>query len=133
MKSKLPLALYALRLGVFIVFFMWALDKLINPEHAASIFERYYKVEGLSTTIAYLIGGSQMILLFAFLGGLWKKWTYGALLIFHLISTLSTWDKLIDPWTAPNLLFYTSLPMLAAIFALFIMRKEDTMLTIGKR
>jgi len=132
-KSKrLPIALLALRIGVFIVFFMWALDKLINPEHAASIFERYYKISGLASSVPYIIGGVQMLLLLAFILGIWKKWTYGVIFVLHLFSTLSTIPQLLNPWKAPNLLFYASIPMLAAIFALWLLRDEDTMFTIGK-
>ena len=111
---------------------MWALDKLLNPEHAAAIFERYYKIEGIAGAAPYIIGGLQMILIFSFLFGLWKTWTYGALFVLHFISTLSTWDKMLDPWAAPNLLFYAALPMLAAIFTLWLLRDEDTLMTIKR-
>ena len=34
MPKQLPLALL-LRLGIFVVFLFWTLDKLVNPEHSA--------------------------------------------------------------------------------------------------
>jgi hypothetical protein len=44
-QSRVATALLALRLGVFIVMLMWTLDKFINPEHAALVFERFYRLE----------------------------------------------------------------------------------------
>lgn len=45
---RIPVALLLLRLSIFIVMFMWTLDKFVRPDHAASIFAKYYSVGGLS-------------------------------------------------------------------------------------
>jgi len=129
--NKLAVALFSLRIGVFIVFFVWALDKLVNPDHAAVVYEKYYKIAGLGEAVSYTIGGLQMVLLAMFLLGIWKKWTTGVLFVFHLVSTLSTVPMLLKPWQPPNLLFYASFPMLFAIFALWLLRDEDTLFTVG--
>jgi putative oxidoreductase len=131
MESKnLKKALLALRLGVFIVMFMWTLDKFVNPNHAAAVFSKYYMIEGLSVSIAYFVGALQMILVFCFLLGVKKKWSYGAILIMHTISTLSAFAMYLNPWGPKNLLFFAAWPMLAAIYALFVLREEDSLLTI---
>ena len=132
-NSKLPLGLLSLRIGTFIVFFMWALQKFMNPAGAAAVFKKYYKIEGLAETMPYVIGGLQMVLLFLFLFGIWKTWTYGAIFILHLISTLSTIPNMLDPWKTPNLLFYAAIPMLSGIFTLWLLRREDVLMTIGKK
>lgn len=36
--QRLPLALFLMRLGVFIVMLMWTLDKFVNPKHASAVF-----------------------------------------------------------------------------------------------
>lgn len=133
MNRNLPLALFLLRFGVFVVFFMWTLDKFLNPQHAAAVFEKYYKIGDLGSSAAYIIGSAQMLLLLAFLFGIWKSWSYGLVFILHAISTASTWKQLINPWQEVNLLFYAAIPMLMAIAALWLLRKDDSMITLGKR
>ncbi len=36
-EERLPLALFLLRLGVFVVMFVWTLDKFVNTAHAAKV------------------------------------------------------------------------------------------------
>jgi len=132
-QKRIAQCLFVLRLGVGVVFIMWTFDKLINPDHAASVFERYYKISGLGITTAYLIGSAQLALVIAFLAGAFKKYSYGLILLLHTISTLSTYNKLLDPWSAPNLLFYAALPMLAACWALWALRDLDTYLSFDAR
>jgi hypothetical protein len=64
MPRQLPLALLLLRLGIFIVFLFWTLDKLL--------------------------------LILLFVASLFKTWTYGAILIFHGISTPSSFGTYLE-------------------------------------
>lgn len=57
----LPLSLLLLRLGVFIVMFMWTLDKFVQPGHASAVFENFYGLEGLGSTVFLVVGGLQML------------------------------------------------------------------------
>ncbi len=127
-RETLGWSLLLLRLGVFIVFLMWTLDKLVQPDHAAAIYENFYFIGGLSTGIFYLIGGVQMLIILAFVAGVFKKWTYGAILVFHAISTFSSWAQYLDAFN--NLLFFAAWPMLAACVALFLLRDFDTKCTV---
>ncbi len=126
--NKLQLPLFLLRLGVFIVMAMWSLDKLLQPGHAAAIFENFYFISGMGTEILMTIGIAQLAIEIAFLLGLWKFWTYGFVMITHTISTLSSWQQYLDPFN--NMLFLAAIPMLAACIALFLLREEDRLLTI---
>ncbi|WP_350655755.1 hypothetical protein [Psychrobacter sp. S1-30-MNA-CIBAN-0213] len=130
MPKHLPLSLLLLRLGIFIVFFFWTLDKFVNPEHAASVFAKFYALENLGTSIVYVVGSLQIILIFLFVAGLFRKWTYGIILLLHAASTFATFGLYLTPFD--NLLFFAAWPMLAACVALFLMRDWDT-LTLGKR
>ena len=130
--KKLAFSLFSLRLGVFIVMFMWTIDKFINPQHTARVFEKYYLIGGLSNELAYAIGFVQLLIVLGFATGLFRKWTYGAILVLHTISTLSTWQMYLDPWGPKNLLFFAAWPMLAAIFALFLLRNHDNLLVLKK-
>lgn len=46
-ESRVAFALFWLRVGVFIVMFMWTLDKLLLPDHAARVCEKFYLLVGL--------------------------------------------------------------------------------------
>ncbi len=125
MPKQLPLALLLLRLGVFTVFLFWTLDKLVQPEHAAKVFTAFYGLGSLGETAFYVMGVAQLVLILAFVGGLFKTWTYGAILVFHGVSTLAAFSKYLQPFD--NLLFFAAWPMLAACAALFLLRDYDTL------
>ncbi len=130
-SNRIANALFCLRLGVFIVMFMWTIDKFINPDHAAAVYKAFYFLGEFSATTFLIIGVLEMLILIGFLLGIKKTLTYGLVLLFHTVSTVSTWAKLLDPFTGVNLLFFAALPMLAACWALFSLRDLDTKFTIG--
>lgn len=127
--QRLPLTLLFLRLGVFIVMLMWTLDKLIKPEHAANIFNKYY---GLTAEpgMFYFVGIVELLIVLAFVAGFMKRWTYGIVFVLHAVSTLSAFGNYLNPWS--NLLFFAAWPMLAACFALYYLRDADTLLAMDK-
>ena len=130
MKKNLRKALLSLRLGVFIVMFMWTIDKFINPNHTARVFSKFYMLDGFSTSIFYVLGAIQLLLVLGFLVGFKKRITYGTILLMHAVSTLSSYMMYLDPWGPRNLLFFAAWPMLAACYSLYILRDEDTLFTI---
>ncbi len=129
MPKHLPLSLLLLRIGIFIVFLFWTLDKLINPDHTANVFSTFFAIENLGNTMIYIMGSLQLMLILLFVVGLFKTWTYGAILLFHAASTFSTFALYLKPFD--NLLFFAAWPMLAACIALFLLRDWDTF-TLGK-
>ena len=54
--DRLPLSLFLLRVGVFVVMLMWTLDKFLHPEHSTSVYEHFYFLPGLGSSLFYLIG-----------------------------------------------------------------------------
>jgi putative oxidoreductase len=131
-EDRLQVSLLLLRVGVFIVMLVWTLDKLLRPEHMASVFERYYGIGGLGSAAAWAIGGAELLLILAFLGGMWKRWTYGAVLLLHAVSTVASFGKYLAPFDGSNLLFFAAWPMLAACCALYLLRDADTLWTATK-
>ena len=131
-SGRVPVVLLLLRLGVFIVMFIWTLDKFLKPEHASQVFAAFYGLSALGTPLIYGIGVVQLLLVLGFVAGFQKKWTYGAVFLMHAASTLISFPRYLDPFTAPNLLFFTAWPMLAACFGLFYLRDLDTLLTVDK-
>lgn len=129
--KKLQLSLLFLRVTVFLVMFMWTIDKFVNPGHAAKVYESFYYIAGLESSVMYAIGAIEMIILLLFLAGYKKKFAYGAVLILHAVSTLSSFNQYLAPFEGPNLLFFAAWPMLAACVTLFLLRDQDKMLSIG--
>ncbi|PJA18504.1 MAG: hypothetical protein CO113_02270 [Elusimicrobia bacterium CG_4_9_14_3_um_filter_62_55] len=127
-QERLQAALFCLRLGIGVFFVLWSLDKLLAPESTVKIFSHFYKTP-LSTTGAYAVGSLELALSLAFLAGLWKRWTYGAVLVLHGISTLSSYSQLLSPF-GKNHLFIATIPVLAACAALYLLRDEDRLWTL---
>ncbi|MDP3589294.1 MAG: hypothetical protein Q8R54_02010 [Methylobacter sp.] len=130
-KQKLELSLVLLRLSVFLVMFMWTLDKFVNPDHAAKVYETFYFLSGLGHELMYTLATVELIVLLFFVCGLYKKYSYGAVLIFHAVSTLSSFKHYLSPYEAGHLLFFTAWPMLAACIALFLFKDQDLWLSCG--
>ena len=129
-NNRLPLALLLLRLSVFVVMLVWAIDKFVRPEHAAVVYEHFYAISGMGNSAFYVIGALELLILIGFLIGFKKRYTYGAVLVFHAVSTLSAYNQYLNPFEEVNLLFYAAWPMLAACFTLYYLRDSDTLLSI---
>lgn len=128
-ESRLQMPLFLLRIGVFIVMFMWTIDKFVNPEHAAAVYENFYFIGGLGATTFLVIGLIELVVIVGFLLGVKKIITYGLVLALHAVSTLSSWEQYLD---FDSLLFFAAWPMLAACYALFVLRDLDTRFTLAK-
>ena len=132
MKQKqLEIGLALIRLSTGIFFLVWSIEKLIYPEITQKVFSRFYAMD-ISPAISYGVGILQTIVVLAFMAGLFKTWTYGLILGMHAVSTLSTYKELLNPYQPPNHLFWAAVPLLAALIALFLIREEDNLFTLGK-
>jgi len=130
--GKKCLALFILRVSIFLVMFMWTLDKFVRPDHAIQVFKVFYSIPMLSSFLIYSIGVIELLMIFAFLFGFWKRWSYGAVFCFHLVSTLATFNQYLEPYEGINLLFFTAWPMLAACWLLYVLREEDTFFSFSR-
>lgn len=120
---RLAAALLLLRLGVFIVFFLWTLDKFVRPMRHKDFLPQF----GAAWTP--VIGTLELVVIVLFLFGVLKLFSYGVVLVLHLISTASAYHTYLTPFHDRNLLYFASWPMLAACVTLFLLREEDTLLT----
>ena len=128
--KKLQLSLLFLRFSVFLVMIIWTIDKFVNPGHAAMVYENFYYIAGLESVVIYALGTIEIIILLLFLVGYKKKYTYGAVLVFHAVSTLSPFSHYLAPFEGSNLLFFAAWPMLAACLTLFLLREQDKILSV---
>lgn len=128
--TRIASSLLALRLGVFVVMLVWALDKFVNPDHAARVYEVFYLLPGLGRGAFWVLGGLQLAVVLGFVAGFQKRLTYGAVLVMHAVSTFASWARYLEPWD--NLLFFAAWPMLAACLALYWLRDLDTRWTLDR-
>lgn len=103
---------------------------VLDTGHAAKVFAAFFGLGSLGETAFYAIGIAQLALILTFVAGLLKTWTYGAILVFHGVSTLSAFSKYLQPFD--NLMFFAAWPILAACVALFLLREYDT-LTLSRQ
>ncbi len=127
--ARMEWSLFFLRVSVFVVMCAWTIDKFVRPDHASKVFERFYFIEDIGATPMMIIGVIEVVIILGFLLGIAKRGTYGLVLTFHAISTLSSWRK----YTVDiNLLFFAAWPMLAACVALYLLRDLDTKFTVSR-
>lgn len=128
---KIKFALFFTRISIFLVMFVWTLDKFINPDHAARVYSKFYFLPGLDAQMFTIIGTLQMAVVLGFVAGIYKDKTYGLVFVMHLISTLSSYKQYLQPFS--NLLFFAAWPMLAACWFLYLMRDQDTLFSLNKK
>ncbi len=131
LERRLRISLLLLRLSLGLVMMVWAFDKILNPSHGAAVFESFYGLAGIGESLIPIIGIAQGLLVAAFLMGLARTWTYGAVLLMHGVTTLVSWSAYLQP--LKNILFFAAWPMLAGLIALFLLRHEDRIASLGER
>ena len=132
MPKNLPLSLFIMRITIALFLLPWVIDKFTvgGVEHTQRIFSHFYKFEGLTQTMSYGIGIFWAVLLLAFVTGFKKPISYGLVMIFHGMSTLVTVKNMIPGTESFRMLFLAAIPVLGAMIALFLLRQNDTIMTI---
>ncbi|NOR81037.1 MAG: hypothetical protein GQ529_09435 [Methyloprofundus sp.] len=130
--ASLRLSLLLMRISVFTVMLMWTLDKFINPSHSAKVFEKFYFIAGLESSIMVIIASIELVILAGFVLGVYKRFCYAAVLAFHAVSTFSSYQQYLSPFDGPHLLFFAAWPMLAGCLMLCLLREDDRLLSLNK-
>lgn len=131
-QTALRWSLFLMRLAVFTVMLMWTLDKFVNPDHAARIFAKFYSIQGLDNTVLMVLAALELLILGGFLLGIYKRFCYGAVLAFHAVSTLSSYQQYLTPFEGPHLLFFAAWPMLVGCLLLYLLRDDDKICSFGR-
>ncbi len=123
--STFPRVLLRLSLGYLLV--IWGVDKLVNPAHGLAVSSRFYfGLFGLPWLMT-AFGVAQVTLGALVMAGLWKRYTYFAVVAITGMTVIGVWRSILDPWgwwlTGSNALFYPSLIIFAAALVLLV---EDT-------
>jgi hypothetical protein len=130
LSRRLALSLLLLRLTLGLFMMIWAFDKILNPSHGAAVLESFYGLSGIGEPIIRSLGIVQALIVVAFLLGLARTWSYGAVLLMHLVTTLVSWSAYLQP--LENILFLAAWPILAALITLFLLRSNDRMASLGR-
>ena len=129
-QDRLRLGLCLLRISTGLFFLVWAVDKLVDSAHAIRVFDKFYGTD-ISSEISMALGGVQVLIVLAFMAGLFRPWTILALLAMHTVSVGSTIPHLIAPYSGgPGLVFWAAVPVWFGLLLLFLMRDADTLATL---
>lgn len=133
-SARMPLCLLRVATGYFMA--LWAIEKLVKPEGAVGIFKFFYGME-ISSAVAAGVGVVQLLIIVAFILGYRRRISYGLVFLMHGVSTLATWQHLLDPFglyllERPQHLFFAAVPVLAGTWLLYALRDWDT-LTLDHR
>ncbi|MBW3560273.1 MAG: hypothetical protein KY449_11005, partial [Proteobacteria bacterium] len=99
-------------------------------DHGASVFQAFYGLEAAPPILVYAAGAVQAVLVAAFALGIAKTWSYGAVGLMHAVTTAVSWKSYLG---LDNILFFSAWPMLAGLLALWLLRGEDRLLTLGRQ
>jgi len=128
--TAVEISLLTMRLATAAFLLVWAIDKVVDPDHAQAVFAKFYDTTISSGTLV-AIGWAQVVIVIAFAAGVLRTWSYGAVLLMHAVSTASSYRQLTDPWgPGGSLLFWAAVPVLAAMIALFVLRSRDRLLCV---
>lgn len=129
---KLTIPLFLTRLSIFYFMLPWQVSRFLNPEVTAGIAAKHYKISGIPDVAATLIAVFMMVLIIAFVCGFKKRISYGLVFLMHGLGTLMTVPRLI-PWTENFAqLFLAAIPTVAAMYLLYLLRDQDTLLTVDR-
>jgi len=123
-EAAVPLLLQRLAIGVFMA--VWIVDKFVNPGHASGVFAKFYGL-AIGSAMPMVIGIVQAIILVAFLLGYRRGISYLLIFLMHGGSTLASWRVYAALYgEAGNLLFWAAIPVLAAMWVQFALRRHDS-------
>lgn len=130
--SKLELSLAAIRLTTAAFMMVWAVDKFWNVKHAQAVAASFYFWKDAPAQLLMGLGVLQLLIVLAFAIGLARFWTYGAILLMHTVTTIASVGRMVPPFgPGSNILFWASVPVLAAILTLFLLRDRDRLLVVS--
>ncbi|MGB3454896.1 MAG: hypothetical protein WBG08_14185 [Litorimonas sp.] len=128
---RVPLFLTRILIAIFLL--PWTVMRFVRDEAAQGIAERYYKI-GFLPDVAFLVIAIFMaLLLLAFTIGFRKKISYGLVFLLHTIGTIMTVPTMLPVLTGGEggqILFFAALPVIGAMLLLYLLRDQDTLLSV---
>ncbi len=137
LEKRLGLCLFFCRVGVFIVFLAWTLDKLIRPEHGVGIMKNFYLIPGLSETLILLFGVFELVMCLLFVFGFYKYLTRAFFLFLSVMSICTPRalngmrNGIFEGWH--TIMFFSAFCLLACAIIVFVFRQYDTRFSLADR
>ena len=137
LAQRLGLCLFFCRVGIFIVFLAWTLDKLIRPEHGVGIMRNFYLIPGISETLILLFGIFELVMCLLFLTGFYKTVTRGFFLFLSVMSIFTPRalngmkNGILDGWH--TIMFFSAFCLLACAIIVFVFREYDTRFSLADK
>ena len=129
-RLQTPLLILRITIGLFLL--QWGVEKFITPGTTAMIFSHFYMIDGLPVNAATILGSLQCLVAVSVLTGFQKKISYLLAFLIHSVSTIATIGPMLSPYDPGNHLFFTGVPVLAAMGLLWYMRDSDTKFSIDE-
>jgi putative oxidoreductase len=127
---QIPLLVLRITIGLFML--QWGVEKFVMPESAIGIFSHFYMIDGLPVSMANILGGLQCLVGVSVITGFQKRISYLLAFLIHSVSTVSTIGPMLTPYEPGHHLFFTGVPVLAAMGLLWYLRDQDTKLSIDE-
>ena len=125
-----PLGMLLLRWGVAWFIFVWAVAKFLAPAQYQFILKRFDGVE-VELTWVHVIGAAQVAICVLVFLGLFRTWSYAALVAIHGFTITRIWPRLVDPFEISEKGFPVNrnasiaLAVFLAMVALWLLRHRD--------
>ncbi|MEB3219185.1 MAG: ATP-binding protein [Nostocales cyanobacterium 94392] len=131
-EKRLEIGLFVMRLSIGIFFLALIIEKLLAIQAKPEIFEGFYAFQ-IPLVVSYPLLFIGAVLVVVFLTGLYKTFSYGALLGMHLVLLISMYKEMFDPFKPTYILFWASIPLIGALIALFLLRDNDIFWTFNQK
>lgn len=130
---KLQIPLFATRMLIAVFLLPWTVMRFVRADAAQGIAGKYYKI-GFLPDVAFLaIAAFMALLLLAFTIGFKKRISYGLIFLLHTLGTIMTLPTMLPILTGGEggqILFFAALPVIGAMWLLYVLRDEDTLLSL---
>jgi uncharacterized membrane protein YphA (DoxX/SURF4 family) len=130
-NASMMWGLFLLRVGLGCYLGLWAIDKFIAPDLTVDIFSHFYSLE-INASIAIIFGALELVLSLLIILGAYKTATYGLGLLVYTVSISSMYEQLLSPFGV-NHFIIAAIPIFFAFITLFLLRRFDTKLSLGKK
>lgn len=129
---NLRIPLFFTRISIAYFLLPWVLMRFTKPDGAKGIAAKYYKISAMPEIATTIIGVLWVALLIAFVVGFKKRISYGLVFLLHALGTAFTLPYLILGTEKMNIMFFAAIPVIGAMWLLYVLREHDTMLSLNK-
>ncbi|MDT8341180.1 MAG: hypothetical protein RQ751_06680 [Longimicrobiales bacterium] len=122
-------SLFLLRLSIGLLVFWWGLDKVVAPDHAIGVSNRFYGGMLSHPGLVPILGLAQVVIAGAFVVGFKRGIVDWVVTVLNAGSMLAVWRSVVDPFghflEGTNALFFPSLSVFAGCLVLIAFHQEE--------